>query len=156
VIEIDLTVNGIPRRVGVEPATTLLEVLRESLLLTGAKEGCGVGECGTCMVLADGDPVPSCLVLAADAAGRDIETAEGLAADGAPGAVQAAFVEAAALQCGFCTPGMIVTAEALLRANPQPTPAEVRQALAGVLCRCGSYPKVLEAVALAAARKEES
>jgi carbon-monoxide dehydrogenase small subunit len=155
VIEIDLTVNGIPRRVGVEPATTLLEVLRESLLLTGAKEGCGVGECGTCMVLADGDPVPSCLVLAADAAGRDIETIEGLAADGVPGAVQAAFVEAAALQCGFCTPGMIVTAEALLRANPQPTPAEVRQALAGVLCRCGSYPKVLEAVALAAARKEE-
>lgn len=154
-IEIDLTVNGIPRRVGVEPATTLLEVLRESLLLTGAKEGCGVGECGTCMVLADGDPVPSCLVLAADAAGRDIETIEGLAADGVPGAVQAAFVEAAALQCGFCTPGMIVTAEALLRANPQPTPAEVRQALAGVLCRCGSYPKVLEAVALAAARKEE-
>jgi len=155
VIEIDLTVNGIPRRVGVEPATTLLEVLRESLLLTGAKEGCGVGECGTCMVLADGDPVPSCLVLAADAAGRAIETIEGLAADGVPGAVQAAFVEAAALQCGFCTPGMIVTAEALLRANPQPTPAEVRQALAGVLCRCGSYPKVLEAVALAAARKEE-
>lgn len=154
-IEIDLTVNGIPRRVGVEPATTLLEVLRESLLLTGAKEGCGVGECGTCMVLADGDPVPSCLVLAADAAGRAIETIEGLAADGVPGAVQAAFVEAAALQCGFCTPGMIVTAEALLRANPQPTPAEVRQALAGVLCRCGSYPKVLEAVALAAARKEE-
>jgi carbon-monoxide dehydrogenase small subunit len=126
------------------------EVLRESLLLTGAKEGCGVGECGTCLVLADGEPVPSCLVLAADAAGRDIETVEGLAADGGVGPLQAAFVETAALQCGFCTPGMIVAAEALLRANPRPEAAEVRRALAGVLCRCGSYPKVLEAVARAA------
>jgi aerobic-type carbon monoxide dehydrogenase small subunit (CoxS/CutS family) len=156
VIEIELTVNGTARRVGVEPATTLLEVLRESLLLTGAKEGCGVGECGTCLVLADGLPVPSCLVLAADAAGRCIETVEGLAGDRAVSRVQAAFVEAAALQCGFCTPGMIVAAEALLRANPHPDRAEVKRALAGVLCRCGSYPKVLEAMALAAAREGES
>jgi carbon-monoxide dehydrogenase small subunit len=156
VIEIELTVNGTPRRLRVEPASTLLEVLRESLLLTGTKEGCGVGECGTCMVLADGDPVPSCLVLAADAAGRTIETVEGLAGGEGLGRVQAAFVAAGALQCGYCTPGMIVAAEALLRVNPHPDEAEVRQALAGVLCRCGSYPKVLQAVAAAAARGEGS
>jgi carbon-monoxide dehydrogenase small subunit len=151
-IPLALTVNGIRHDIEAEPSTTLLELLREDLHLTGAKEGCGVGECGTCLVLVDGEPVTSCLVLAADAEGRDVETIEGLARDGALDAVQAAFVEHGAIQCGYCTPAMVLAAEALLRRSPQPDPAETAEALAGVLCRCGSYPKVLEAVRAAAAK----
>lgn len=151
-IPLTLTVNGTRHDVEAEPSTTLLELLREVLHLTGAKEGCGVGECGTCLVLVDGEPVTSCLVLAADAEGRDVETIEGLATDGALDAVQAAFVEHGAIQCGYCTPAMVLAAEALLRRSPQPDPAETAEALAGVLCRCGSYPKVLEAVRAAAAK----
>lgn len=151
-IPLTLTVNGIRHDVEAEPSATLLELLREGLHLTGAKEGCGVGECGVCLVLVDGEPVTSCLVLAADAEGRDVETIEGLARDGALDAVQAAFVEHGAIQCGYCTPAMVLAAEALLRRSPQPDPAETAEALAGVLCRCGSYPKVLEAVRAAAAK----
>jgi carbon-monoxide dehydrogenase small subunit len=151
-IPLTLTVNGTRHDVEAEPNTTLLELLREALHLTGAKEGCGVGECGTCLVLVDGEPVTSCLVLAADAEGRDVETIEGSARDGALDAVQAAFVEHGAIQCGYCTPAMVLAAEALLRRSPQPDPAETADALAGVLCRCGSYPKVLEAVRAAAAK----
>ena len=151
-IPLTVTVNGTRHDIEAEPNTTLLELLREALHLTGAKEGCGVGECGTCLVLVDGEPVTSCLVLAADVEGRDVETIEGSAKDSALDAVQAAFVEHGAIQCGYCTPAMVLAAEALLRRSPQPDPAETADALAGVLCRCGSYPKVLEAVRAAAAK----
>lgn len=132
-----------------DPARTLLEVLREDLLLTGAKEGCGVGECGSCVVLMDGVPVTACLLLAVDAAGAQIETVEGLAADGSLTPVQEAFIAAGAVQCGFCTPAMVVTVEALLRHAERPDPEVVKAALGGILCRCGTYPKVVEAVAAA-------
>jgi len=145
-ISLSLEVNGKTRSVEVEPRTTLLELLREMLLLTGAKEACGIGECGNCMVLMNGEPVPSCLVLAADAGGRSIVTVEGLAADGQLDEVQAAFIEAGAFQCGFCTPGMVITTKALLQAHPDAGPEDVKQALSGVLCRCGSYTKILKAV----------
>lgn len=149
---LDLTVNGTRRTIETEARKTLLEVLREGLLLTGTKEACGVGECGSCMVLIDGDPTPSCLVLAADAAGRTIETVEGLASDGALDEVQQAFVEAGALQCGFCTPGMVVTAKALMHHRPNATTDEIKMALSGVLCRCGSYTKVMKAFDLLTGR----
>jgi carbon-monoxide dehydrogenase small subunit len=144
-VDLDFTVNGNLHTIEVEARTTLLEVLRETLLLTGTKEACGVGECGSCMVLMDGEPTPSCLVLAVDADHRSIETVESLASDGVLNDVQTAFVEAGALQCGFCTPGMIVTAEALLRDHPEATPDAIKQYLSGVLCRCGSYTKVMKA-----------
>jgi carbon-monoxide dehydrogenase small subunit len=145
-ISIEFTVNGEDRRIEVEPSLTLLEVLREVLHLSGSKEGCGVGECGACTVLVDGVPVVSCLVLAADAAGRRVTTVEGLAADGTLDEVQQAFVAAGALQCGFCTPAMVLVVEALIGAGMPPTRGAALEALGGVLCRCGSYPKVLEAV----------
>jgi carbon-monoxide dehydrogenase small subunit len=146
------TVNGRVRTFEVEARSTLLEVIRESLLLTGAKEACGVGECGNCMVLLDGQPTPSCLVLAPDAEGREIVTVEGLAPEGALDEVQAAFLEAGAFQCGFCTPGMVITAGALLRDQPNAAAGEIKQALAGVLCRCGSYTKVMKAMEKLAGR----
>jgi len=146
---VSLTVNREHRDIEIDPMRTLLEVLREDLHLTGAKERCGVGECGSCVVLLDGIPVTSCLVLAVDAAGCEIETAEGLAADGELTAVQQAFIGAGALQCGFCTPAMVVTATALVRSGAPPDPEIVKDALGGILCRCGTYPKVLDAVAQA-------
>ncbi len=146
-ISVDFTVNGERHRLDVEPRLTLLEVLRENLLLTGTKEGCGVGECGTCVVLAGGEPLVSCLVLAADAAGTSIETIEGLASDGELNEVQQAFVKTGAFQCGFCTPAMVLTATALLRSDDQPDVEDVKKALSGILCRCGAYPKILEAMA---------
>ena len=149
-MHIRLTVNGADREIDTVPNATLVEVLRDALMLTGTKEGCGVGECGTCMVLVDGRAVPSCLVLAGDADGRHIETIEGLASDGELSAIQTAFVEAGALQCGFCTPGMIVTATALLRERPRAALDEIRAELSGVLCRCGTYGRVVEAVARSA------
>lgn len=153
-IPVTLTVNGVRHDLEVAPQATLVEVLREALHLTGAKEGCGVGECGTCLVLVDGEPVTSCLVLVADADGRAVETIEGLARDGELDAVQAAFLEHGAIQCGYCTPAMVLAAEALLRRSPRPDAAETAEALAGVLCRCGTYPKVLEAVSAVAAEGE--
>jgi aerobic carbon-monoxide dehydrogenase small subunit len=144
-----LRVNGVPWEGEVEAHLTLLELLRERLYLTGAKEGCGVGECGACLVLVDGVAVSSCLMLAADVQDRAVETVEGLGGE-ALSRVQEAFVEAGAVQCGFCTPGMVVAATALLRAHPHPTAAEAVEALAGVLCRCGTYPRVLAAVRAAA------
>ena len=149
---LDLTVNGTRRTIEAEPRKTLLEVLREGLLLTGTKEACGVGECGSCMVLMDGEPTPSCLVLAGDAAGRTIETVEGLADDGTLDEVQQAFVEAGALQCGFCTPGMVVAAKALMRNRPNATADEIKQSLSGILCRCGSYTRVMKAFDLLTGR----
>ena len=154
-IPLALAVNGERHELAVEPNVTLLDLLRGELHLTGAKEGCGAGECGACLVLLDGRPVASCLVLAVDADGREIETVEGLARDGVLDALQAAFVEHGAVQCGYCTPAMVLAAEALLRRSPHPGAAETAEALAGVLCRCGTYPRVLAAVRAAAATLDE-
>ena len=145
-VKIDVTINGERELVDVDPFLTLLEVLRESLVLTGTKEACGVGECGACVVLLDGVPVTSCLVIGGDADGKEIETVEGLAKTGELNEIQQAFVEHGAFQCGFCTPGMVLTATALMRDGSSPDIEETRKALAGVLCRCGAYPKILEAV----------
>jgi aerobic-type carbon monoxide dehydrogenase small subunit (CoxS/CutS family) len=145
-ISVELVVNGERSVLAVDPRLTLLEVLRERLLLTGTKEGCGVGECGTCVVLLDGQPVTSCLMLAGSADGAEVETIEGLAADGELTAVQRAFVQTGAFQCGFCTPAMVLTATAMFREDEQPDVADVKKALGGILCRCGAYPKILEAV----------
>lgn len=145
-IRIETTINGDPTVIDVDPTLTLLEVLREQLLLIGTKEGCGVGECGTCVVLSDGGPVTSCLVLAGDADGASIETIEGLAESGDLNEVQSAFVRTGAFQCGFCTPAMVLTATALLRDDGPLNEEEVKKALGGILCRCGAYPKILEAV----------
>lgn len=145
-IGISFTVNGKSRQVDVDPHLTLTEILREDLLLTGTKEACGVGECGACVVMIDGEPITSCLVLAGDVDGHEIETVEGLASDGQLSAIQQAFVEKGALQCGFCTPAMVVTATALLRRDETPEVEEIMRELSGILCRCGAYPKILEAV----------
>ncbi len=147
---IELTINDEPYQFQVEPQTTLLELLREELRLTGTKEGCGMGDCGVCTVLMDGKPVNSCLMLATDAEGRRITTIEGLAAGGELHPVQKAFIDEAAVQCGFCSPGMILSAKALLDENPRPSEEEIRTALSGVLCRCGSYRKIVSAVQAAA------
>ena len=129
---------------------TLLEFVRDRLYLTGTKEGCGIGECGACTVLLDGKPVTACLVLAVEADGREVETIEGEAADGELSLLQKAFVETGAVQCGFCTPGMIMSARGLLRRNPHPTDDEIVEAMAGNLCRCTGYEAILAAVRAAA------
>ncbi len=149
---IELKVNGESYDVAVEPRRTLLEVLREQLGLTGTKEGCDAGDCGTCTVLLDGKPVPSCLVLAIDAQGKDILTIEGLANGPELHPIQKAFVDYGAIQCGFCSPGMILTVKALLDRNPNPSEAEVRKAISGNLCRCTGYVKIIEATMMAAAQ----
>ncbi len=145
-IHLKTTINGQEMAVDVDPTLTLLEVLRENLFLSGTKEACGVGECGTCVVLVDGEPVTACLVLAGDAAGVAIETVEGLSRNGELNDVQQAFVRTGAFQCGFCTPAMVLSATALLRDNPYPDEEEIKDALGGILCRCGAYPKILEAI----------
>ena len=147
---IQLTVNGEEYEVVVAPNQTLLEVLRDDLYLTGTKEGCGEGACGTCTVLLDGKPVRSCLTLAVEVQGREITTIEGLASMGELHPVQKAFVEYGAIQCGFCSPGMILTTKALLDENPNPTEQEARQAISGNVCRCTGYAKIVEAVLKAA------
>ena len=147
-----MTVNGDPVRREVEPDASLLSVLRDDLGLTGTKWGCLTGDCGACTVLVDGDPVVSCLQLAMQIRGRKVTTIEGIAHGGALDDVQAAFVEVGATQCGFCTPGMIMSAEALLDREPEPDEPVVREALAGNLCRCTGYNKIVDAV-LAAARR---
>lgn len=147
-----LRVNGREHVVAIPPHRTLLQVLREDLGLTGTKEGCSVGECGACTVLLDGKPVNACLVLAVTAAGHSIETIEGLGDAQHPHRIQEAFVAAGAVQCGFCTPGMVLTAKALLEENPTPTEADVRQAISGNLCRCTGYEKIVQAILDAAAR----
>ncbi|TRZ50447.1 (2Fe-2S)-binding protein [bacterium] len=155
-IEIHLTVNGVPRTVQAEPCRTLLEILRDGLDLTGAKEGCGAGDCGACVVLMDGQAVNACLVLVAQAEGAEILTVEGLAQDGRLHPLQRYFAEKWALQCGFCTPGMLMSCYALLLNNPTPNQDEIREAIAGNLCRCGSYHGVVEAVLAAAEMSVES
>ena len=148
--EINLTVNNQAYRIAVLPWRTLLEVIREDLGLTGTKEGCGLGECGACTVLLDGKAVNSCLVLAAEADGKNITTIEGLADGDKLHPIQQAFVDHGGLQCGFCTPGMIMSAKALLDANPTPGQQEIKQGIAGNLCRCTGYAKIIESIKAAA------
>ncbi|MEO8504521.1 MAG: (2Fe-2S)-binding protein [Acidobacteriota bacterium] len=147
-----LTVNGEPREALVPTHHTLLEALREELGLTGTKHGCELGECGTCTVLVDGVPALSCLLLAAEAQGRHVETVEGLQIGNRLHPLQAAFADLGAAQCGYCTPGILMAAKALLARNANPTTDEAREALAGNLCRCTGYHKILQAVEGAAAR----
>ncbi|MCA8949799.1 MAG: (2Fe-2S)-binding protein [Planctomycetes bacterium] len=146
------TVNGEPREVAFAPHKTLLEVLREELELTGTKHGCELGECGACTVQIDGTPILSCLYLALDAVGRDVRTVEGLAQGSELAPLQHTFADLGAAQCGYCTPGILMAADALLAANANPTRAEIKECLAGNLCRCTGYLKIFEAVELAAAR----
>jgi carbon-monoxide dehydrogenase small subunit len=147
-------VNGEQVDVAFAPHKTLLEVLREDLGLTGTKHGCELGECGTCTVLLDGVPVLSCLVLGLACAGRDVRTVEGMADRGRLHPLQEAFADLGAAQCGYCTPAFLLAAEALLAANPRPTREEIKEALAGNLCRCTGYLKIYEAVERAAARMQ--
>jgi aerobic carbon-monoxide dehydrogenase small subunit len=152
-MRVRLTVNGVSRTADdVWPGESLLFTLRERLGLPGTKNACEQGECGSCTVLMDGEPVCSCLIAAPQAQGREVITVEGLAAGDELHPVQQAFVEAGAVQCGFCTPGLIVTVADLVRRHPAATEAEIREALAGNLCRCTGYEKILDAVRLAAAR----
>jgi aerobic carbon-monoxide dehydrogenase small subunit len=146
-VKVCLKVNGSDCELEVEPRRTLLELLREDLELTGTKEGCGLGECGTCTVLLDGKPVKSCIVLAVEADGREIVTIEGVErADGTLHPIQQAFIDHGAVQCGFCTPGMVLSAKALIDEKSHPSELEVRQAIAGNLCRCTGYQKIVEAI----------
>jgi carbon-monoxide dehydrogenase small subunit len=151
-----LKINGESHEVWTATHKTLLEVLREDLRLTGTKHGCELGECGTCSVLIDGDPILSCLILPVEVQGRDIQTIEGLAETGRSGAnvkphpLQTAFAEQGASQCGYCSPGMLMTAKALLDKNPNPDSQTIREALSGNLCRCTGYSKIIEAVEQAA------
>jgi len=145
-VELHMNLNGEDVRVDIEPADTLAEVLRERLGLTGTKIGCGEGMCGACTVLVDGTPVNSCIYAALKAAGRHVQTVEGLSQDGKLHRLQRAFLEQGAVQCGYCTPGLLLTAAALLRDNPHPTEPEIRAAISGNLCRCTGYTKIVAAI----------
>ena len=147
---LNLRVNGETKEVATEVNKTLLEVLREDMGLTGTKHGCELGECGTCAVLVDGAPVLSCLMLGIEAENTEIVTVEGMTQNGQPHPLQKTFADLGAAQCGYCIPGILLTAKALLDKNPQPTRDEIRQALSGNLCRCTGYTKILQAVELAA------
>ncbi|MCH8052120.1 MAG: (2Fe-2S)-binding protein [Chloroflexi bacterium] len=149
---ISLTINGREREVAVEPHWTLLETVREALDLTGSKEGCGTGDCGACTMSVDGRIVTSCLMLAPQVNGRQVTTIEGLQSNGSLDPVQQAFIDTGGLQCGYCIPGMIVAARNLIDDNPSPTLDQIREGLAGNLCRCTGYTKIYEAVELAAER----
>jgi carbon-monoxide dehydrogenase small subunit len=149
-IHVTTTVNGDPAEFLADPRETLLDALRDQLGLTGTKEGCGTGDCGACSVVVDGMLVCSCLMLAAEAEGKTVETIEGMAGEELH-PLQRQFIEHAALQCGFCTPGILVAAKALLERNPDPTDTEIRYWLAGNLCRCTGYDKIIRAVQDAAA-----
>jgi aerobic carbon-monoxide dehydrogenase small subunit len=151
---LNCTVNGEEHEVLADTRDTLLDLLRDRLGLTGTKEGCGNGNCGTCTVLLDGAPVNACLVLACEAPGRSIVTIEGLATGDALHPLQQALVAHGGTQCGFCTPGILISAKALLDENPKPTDAEIRRAIAGNLCRCTGYGKIVEAIAAVAAAQE--
>jgi carbon-monoxide dehydrogenase small subunit len=144
--KISLNVNQELWEIVVEPHRTLLEVIREDLGLTGTKEGCGLGACGACTVLIDGDPILSCLTLAVDVQNKRIITIEGLAKEGRPHPIQLAFVNHGAIQCGFCTPGAIISAKALLDRTPKPTREEIKEGMSGNLCRCTGYIKIIQAV----------
>jgi aerobic-type carbon monoxide dehydrogenase small subunit (CoxS/CutS family) len=149
-IRLNLTVNGEPVDALVDDYKTLLEVLREDLGLTGTKHGCELGECGACAVLVDGQPLLSCLLLAVECAGRSVTTIEGLAAGGQLHPLQACFADLGAAQCGYCTPGILMTAKALLDREPHPSRERIREALSGNLCRCTGYAQIIDAVEAAA------
>ena len=154
---VSIEVNGTLREALVAARLTLVDFLRDTLRLTGTHAGCEHGICGACSVLLDGEPVRSCLMYAVQADGRRLTTIEGLAQpDGTPGALQDAFCEAHALQCGYCTAGMIVAAHALLEANPEPDEREIREAIGGNLCRCTGYQQIVDAIKLAAAKRAEN
>ena len=152
-LQISIRVNGIDHELLVAPNRMLTEMLRNDLDLTGTKQGCGEGECGSCTVLLDGEPVNSCLVLAVQADGREITTIEGVADGSVLHPVQQAFVEHGAVQCGFCTPGMVLSAKALLDRKKRPTEHEIRSAISGNLCRCTGYQKIVDAVQVAGGGK---
>ena len=152
-VPLRIIVNGVRHEVMVEPHETLLHVLREELGLTGAKKGCDSGHCGACTVLLQGRPVNSCLVLALDARDKEILTVEGLAQEGKLHPLQEAFLQHGAFQCGYCTPGILLTAKALLDENPHPTEADVREALVGNLCRCTGYVRIIQSVLSCAQRR---
>ena len=145
-----MTVNGESVEVAVNPAWSLLRVIREELGLTGTKEGCGIGDCGACTVLLDGKTVNSCLVLALQAEGKEVQTVEGLGTEGNLDPLQESFIEYGAVQCGFCTPGMLISARALLDKNPHPTTEEIKLAISGNLCRCTGYVKIIQAIEIVA------
>jgi aerobic-type carbon monoxide dehydrogenase small subunit (CoxS/CutS family) len=151
-VQISLTVNGETAETSVAPYKTLLELLREDLGLTGTKHGCELGECGACAVILDGEPRLSCLTLALECGGRSVETIEGLARGPQLHPLQAAFADFGGSQCGYCTPGVIMTAKALLERNPSPTRDEIKEATAGNLCRCTGYQQITDAIEDAAAR----
>src|SRR4030042_5501627 len=142
--EIRLTVNGMNYQLSIEPGRTLLEVLRENLGLTGTKKSCNEGECGACTVIMEGKPVASCLILAVDAQGKEITTIEGIAEGEKLHPIQEAFLKHGAIQCGYCTPGMVMSAKAFLDHNPRPTVPEVRKAISGNLCRCTGYQHIVD------------
>jgi carbon-monoxide dehydrogenase small subunit len=152
---ITLTVNGAEERLDVPSSMTLLQMLRERLALTGTKNGCEAGECGACTVLVDGESVNSCMMLAVEADGREVLTVEGLAPEGRLSPLQEAFVEHNAVQCGFCTPGMLMSAHALLQRNPRPAEAEIKEALVGNLCRCTGYVRIVDAIEAAAGGRQD-
>jgi aerobic carbon-monoxide dehydrogenase small subunit len=148
--QINLIVNGKEYRVSVTPSSTLLEIIREDLGLTGTKEGCGMGECGACTVIMDGKTVNSCLILAVEAEGKNITTIEGLAKGEQLHPIQQAFADNGGLQCGFCTPGMILSAKVLLDENPDPTDDDIKKGIAGNFCRCTGYAKIFASIKAAA------
>lgn len=154
-VEVEFTLNGKKQKVTVPPRLTLLEVIREHLGLTGSKRGCDKGECGACTVLLDGQAVLACLTLISQVEGREVTTIEGLAKDGQLDPLQEAFVEEGAIQCGYCTPGMILSAKALLLKNPTPDEEEIKTAIAGNLCRCTGYVKIIKAVEKASRKMAE-
>ncbi len=144
---VNMTINGFSYDLEVDPRRTLLEVIREQIGLTGTKKGCDRGNCGSCTVIIDGNPVASCLTLAVEVNGKNITTIEGLAKDSQLHPVQKAFIEHGAIQCGFCTPGMIMSVTALLGKNQNPNEQEIKEGISGNLCRCGGYARIMEAVA---------
>ncbi|HSA89845.1 MAG TPA: (2Fe-2S)-binding protein [Burkholderiales bacterium] len=154
-VQIELTVNGEAAEASFAPYKTMLEVLREDLALTGTKHGCELGECGACAVLIDGEPKLSCLVLAVECAGKSVDTVEGLASGAELHPLQAAFADLGAAQCGYCTPGILMTAKALLEKEPQPSRERIKEAISGNLCRCTGYQQIFEAIEEAARRMSD-
>ncbi len=149
-------INGTPRKLDVEPNELLMNCIRDNLHLTGTKYVCGIGECGACTVLLDGEPVLSCLTLALDVDGKDVLTIEGISKNGELDSVQQAFVDEGAVQCGYCIPGLIMTTESLLKENPAPTENDVREYLRGNLCRCTGYMNIIKAISKAASEQKRT
>jgi aerobic-type carbon monoxide dehydrogenase small subunit (CoxS/CutS family) len=150
-VDIVLNINSQTHQLAVQPDSLLVDILRDSLGLMGTKKGCGIGECGACTVLIDGKPVNSCLVLTLKTRGKEITTIEGVGSQDEPDPVQKAFVEKGAIQCGYCTPGLVLTSKALLAKNPKPDTGQIKEAIKGHLCRCTGYVQVVDAISAAAA-----